>query len=366
MFDMIDPANCIVTNMPRSQNDSEIRNSTYAYFDECSENYFREDYYLSKQKIIKYQDLESKYYSTSYMRAWSKNCVPPYGLQSNGLIVEPTIINRSRNTIFVPDSYDQFIVDSGNLKSHPLSYISNEERDYKRQIYGHYHNNWTHEGKPFKAILSDKIRYICPATNKESFVLCWHQDQRNYWHFIFDAAFRLFALQNFLNDEQLTCVNLLVLGQDLNSFQKEIFEALLKRPLNYELYPRGCRIDNCWMVPTTNSSTMNFDLLNKYSSSLKKGINQYANRIDINKYKPGSRLTSKSNHIYILRGKTRNGRLITNETELIELVKKYRFTIVDPGSMTVAEQADVFENANLIVGAHGAAFANIVYMKKEQ
>jgi hypothetical protein len=153
-------------------------------------------------------------------------------------------------------------------------------------------------------------------------------------------------------------------GQDLNKFQKEIFERLLNRPLIYELYPNGCAISNCWMVPTTNSSILNFKLLNSYSSSLLNSLNKLTNKSNHRVFRHGLSLTSEPSRLYIVRGKTKNGRLILNELELIELVKKYNFSIVDPGLMAVQEQMSLFRNANLIIGANGAALSNIIYMQR--
>jgi len=333
-------------------------------FNDNIKNELEKNFHPKSIEINQYQDLATDFYSKSYIKEWCKNTMPFYALNEIGVIIEPVIVNKSQNIIFIPESYDQFIIDQDILISHHLSYISKEERVHKRKIYGIYHNRWQYETTYINAILSDRMKFISKANHENSFVLCWHEDQKNYWHFTFDAAFRLFALQQYLDDKELSKISFLVVGKDLNNFQKEIFKALLGRSFVYDFYPNGCTISNCWMVPTTNSSTMNFNLLNSYSSSLVKGFNQLTNNFYPKSFEQGLSLTSKPTRLYILRGKTRNGRLILNELELIELVKKYNFTIIDPGTMSVQDQICLFMNANMIIGANGAAFTNIIYMQK--
>ena len=318
---------------------------------------------LRSQERIKYNNLESEFYSADYIRSWSSRVLPAYALCTDGIIVDLTIIKKSRNTIFVRDSYDQFVINDGILTSHPLSYISQNDKDHKRKTYGRYHNSWYNGEKIVKAILLDRIQNVSSVTNEETFVLSWHQDHTNYWHFLFETSFRLFALQQFKGTENLSNVNFVVIGQDLNSYQKEIFAALLKQKLSYILYPNGCHIKDCWMVPSSNC-ILNFQLLRDYSKSLTEGLIKNYKSITIEKNSYFSSVCTKSKRLYILRGINKNGRNITNEGDLLKLLKKYEFQAVDPGSLTIAKQAQIFREADIVIGAHGSAFANILYMDK--
>ncbi|MDB5141430.1 MAG: capsular polysaccharide biosynthesis protein [Mucilaginibacter sp.] len=69
---------------------------------------------------------------------------------------------------------------------------------------------------------------------------------------------------------------------------------------------------------------------------------------------------SNKDYIYLFRA---YGRKIINEMEVLETLNQFNFKIVDPENFTVAEQAKIFSNAKVVLGAHGAGLANIVFCK---
>jgi hypothetical protein len=62
--------------------------------------------------------------------------------------------------------------------------------------------------------------------------------------------------------------------------------------------------------------------------------------------------------IYIKRS---SGRHIVNEEEFLEILKPLGFEVLCCEQLTVAEQAAVFSKAEIVVGAHGAGFTNLVF-----
>ena len=74
---------------------------------------------------------------------------------------------------------------------------------------------------------------------------------------------------------------------------------------------------------------------------------------------------SKSNKlyyekIYISRSDSAH-RKILNEIELIELLKKLNFQIITLSEMNIFDQINLFKKAKVIIGYHGAGFANLVF-----
>jgi capsular polysaccharide biosynthesis protein len=67
--------------------------------------------------------------------------------------------------------------------------------------------------------------------------------------------------------------------------------------------------------------------------------------------------------IYVTRGNQRNNRRIVNEAQVRAELEQRGFAFVDPGAMSVAEQIRAFAAAPVIVGAHGAGLANIMFAR---
>ncbi len=67
--------------------------------------------------------------------------------------------------------------------------------------------------------------------------------------------------------------------------------------------------------------------------------------------------TQHNDRIYISRAGRRR---VLNEDELIAMLLRYDFKIIEDKPRTVAEQATLYNRASLIIGPHGASFANLV------
>ncbi len=66
--------------------------------------------------------------------------------------------------------------------------------------------------------------------------------------------------------------------------------------------------------------------------------------------------------IYVARTDSRHRRM-TNEPELIELMLSYGVSVVVAGQMSLAQQINLFRNARVVIGPHGAGLANIVFCR---
>jgi hypothetical protein len=71
---------------------------------------------------------------------------------------------------------------------------------------------------------------------------------------------------------------------------------------------------------------------------------------------------SMPNRIYISRTLATKRRLL-NEPELENLLREYGFVSVETENLLVAEQARLFENADVVVAPHGAGLTNIMFMR---
>lgn len=71
-------------------------------------------------------------------------------------------------------------------------------------------------------------------------------------------------------------------------------------------------------------------------------------------------LINRSKRIFVDR-QDATRRQITNVNEVIDLLRDRGFDIIDPGNYSVPEQVEIFSNADIIIGAHGAGLTNIAY-----
>lgn len=68
-------------------------------------------------------------------------------------------------------------------------------------------------------------------------------------------------------------------------------------------------------------------------------------------------------HVYLSRNKY-EGRRISNEENLLELLYGYDFHTVYPEELSIQQQITLFRNAEVIVAPHGASLANTIFCKK--
>ncbi|GGH15281.1 glycosyltransferase family 61 protein [Mucilaginibacter phyllosphaerae] len=72
--------------------------------------------------------------------------------------------------------------------------------------------------------------------------------------------------------------------------------------------------------------------------------------------------TSAAKKIYFKRGDSA-GRKIINEDEVIIMLRSQGFEIINPDALSIAGQIAIVQQATVIIGAHGAALANLMFAK---
>lgn len=68
--------------------------------------------------------------------------------------------------------------------------------------------------------------------------------------------------------------------------------------------------------------------------------------------------------VFLLRNaNTSNPRALVNESEVLQLCAQMGIKAVDPGALTLREQIALFQNVDLVIAVHGAALANMLWMR---
>lgn len=68
--------------------------------------------------------------------------------------------------------------------------------------------------------------------------------------------------------------------------------------------------------------------------------------------------TGKRSRVYISRAGRRR---VLNEPDLIDLLRRYNIEVIEDNPRSVTEQVAIYQNAEFIIGPHGASFVNILW-----
>jgi hypothetical protein len=72
--------------------------------------------------------------------------------------------------------------------------------------------------------------------------------------------------------------------------------------------------------------------------------------------------TAALKKIYFKRGAGKERRVL-NETEIIVQLQNEGFEIIEPGELSVYEQADIMQKTKMVISAHGAALSNLLFSR---
>jgi Glycosyltransferase 61 len=70
---------------------------------------------------------------------------------------------------------------------------------------------------------------------------------------------------------------------------------------------------------------------------------------------------SRDRKIYVARTDATSSRQMRNEAAVIEEVRKRGYEVIPPGTLGFQQQVQLFRNARIVVGPHGAGMTNIVF-----
>jgi capsular polysaccharide biosynthesis protein len=164
----------------------------------------------------------------------------------------------------------------------------------------------------------------------------------NYYHFLYDALARYGTFEECFPGEKPDAV----IVPHQSGYQRQLLE-LARIPGPY-VQPRPDRTFTAdrLLVP----STPNQDL-----AAPRSVTHWLRDRL------PPSGRTDTPRKLYLSRGQTPYTRIYRQEPELWPRLEQRGFTMLDPGTLSVQEQIDVFHGAEVIVAPHGAALTNITF-----
>ncbi|GAB3314684.1 hypothetical protein GCM10027299_03150 [Larkinella ripae] len=184
-----------------------------------------------------------------------------------------------------------------------------------------------------------------PVFQAETLVAPWSHYWGGYYDLLVSIGPKLCRIEQALPDK--TFNEALISYPLLNT----PFELELLQLLGYKLSSiLDSRIHSVKFntVLTGNSS----DWFYPHSDDIMRFKNRIENRIPL--------IPAEPKRIYIRRAGRRR---VLNEEQLITLLLKYDFEIIEDQPGTIADQVALYHNASFIIGPHGASFANILWCK---
>ena len=185
----------------------------------------------------------------------------------------------------------------------------------------------------------------------------------NYWHWLFDVLPRIFI---FSNHADLNEIDYFLFPNLDENFQKESLR-ILNLPLKKCLSSKHYRHFSANEVIATDHpyNFLNEPLVDSLnipswiSANLREKFNY--KKEDIKNNLPRKfyidRSDSKSIHAKM--------RTISNENDVIKFLRSNKFSIIKLSDFSFTDQIHLFNQAECVVGLHGAGFANMIFSKPD-
>ena len=205
------------------------------------------------------------------------------------------------------------------------------------------------------SILKNGTPYFQKKINGNIVNLLQGSSGENYFHFMFDVLPKLWLIESkikfeeidyfLLNkkiDWQIKILSMIGVSSNkiLSAKQYRHIKATRVISVTHPWYLEGYIQEQVANIPDWIIYELRAHFLNKNIS--KKNLKIFIDRSD-----------SKFKHCKII-----------NNNELISFLENKNFQIVKPEKLSLNQQIDIFNNAKIILGGHGAALTNIIFCEK--
>jgi hypothetical protein len=181
----------------------------------------------------------------------------------------------------------------------------------------------------------------------------------NYYHFLLEIVAKFEKLSKLGIDKSIPiiidrpCLEILQYVELLSYFNSDNRQII---PVEKEVI---YKVSSLYHISCPNIIPPNFNDITQIKA--KHNLYDVASLLFVrNKLLESSTTKEYSKRIFISR-KNASGRRVYNEEEVYNLLKKHNFSIFYPEEHSLLEQVAIFQNAEFIVGATGAAFTNLLF-----
>jgi capsular polysaccharide biosynthesis protein len=174
-------------------------------------------------------------------------------------------------------------------------------------------------------------------------------DAYNFWHWVADCLPQVLTLQAYMESQPLT----LLYGSNLGRFQREMLALMLPETFRMEEVPAGQWIHtDRFILPSYLTGRRHGYLPGDYYQQIRRRI---AHNLSLPEPDPNPQL-----RLYFSRAGV-SRRRVRNEDAVLNILHAYGFTCASPEKMTMREQVELFQRAEVLAGPHGAALAGMIF-----
>ncbi|MCC4288866.1 glycosyltransferase family 61 protein [Vreelandella aquamarina] len=277
-------------------------------------------------------------------------------------LVDSLIEKKARSIHYVEQSKNQVLDIHQHLHTNEIGFYRAKNIVFNNQVLYDSDGNVLVEYDPLakEKYFSEDVNNV--VKRKNSFIHVFIEPRtKNYFHFYVQTVAALdFIKKNYDCEDQF----IWVVGR-LSKWKKEILLIL-----NFDMSTiMEINIKESYRFEEILLPSLTFKLIDRI-----RGVNwatshpscyQFRDKVlsNTSKTKLSSELEN-AKKIYLSRSKIKSHRNLLNESELESVVIKKGYTIVYPEKLSIAEQAVLFNNVDIIIGPSGAAFTNIIFCRK--
>ncbi|MGN6395262.1 MAG: glycosyltransferase family 61 protein [Mucilaginibacter sp.] len=268
----------------------------------------------------------------------------------------PLPLNITDKTRYLFEPYQTYELSSQRVKKFKNVFVANsgfclnsngliKECHHKHP---HQYADYQNEVSRYYYDVTDHPENLITLDN-ENIYLTVHHPWFNYYHWICESIFRLWAVRHKLDKI------ILVLPE---SYKDADFIMGSLEPFN---------IKNLFFIPNGKSLLIKNLCLppiklvcDSYDARQLKQVSSFYRNYVLSKPQNSIARVEK---LYVSR-RLANRRKVINEDEILTVLRKFGFTIFYPEQFSFLQQVEIFANVKYLVGEHGSGLTNLLFMQK--